>query len=263
MGEHRRSGVPPLKHTEQPRRSGVPPLDGVEQPENAATPRVETATDNAAGRRIYDQPPEFGYFRPEDAVGNLIGNLPHWRQEGVTYFVMFRLADSLPQAKLQEWLHERDAWLASHQKPWDACTTSAYHKRFTARIEKWLDAGYGSCVLARREIRCVVTDALRHFDGQRYWLDAWVVMPNHAHVVVTPLGDYGLSTILHTWKSFTSHAAVKLLPDRRGPFWQRESFDHIVRGPDHLERFRIYIADNPRGLSADCYSLCCIANGTK
>ena len=248
------------------RRSGVSPLKGIEQPHGGASPRTEKTAHDAAGRHTYDADPsclatpyEFGYFRPEDAVGNLAGKLPHWRQEGVTYFVTFRLADSLPQVKLHEWLRERDMWLVTHPKPWDDHTTSAYHRQFTARIEKWLDAGYGSCVLARHEIRSVVTNALRHFNGVRYSLDAWVAMPNHVHVVVTPLRDNGLSAILHTWKSFSSHTIGKLLPDWNGHFWQKESFDHIVHGPDHLERFRIYIADNPRGLSADTYSLCCNA----
>ncbi len=219
---------------------------------------------NAAGRRVYymndnDFPcwagsREVGYFRPTEEAANLVGNLPHWRQDGVTYFVTFRLADSLPQAKLDEWVRERDASRAAHPKPWDDATNIAYHRQFTAKIEKWLDTGYGSCMLAGSEIRSIVANALRHFDRVRYWLDSWVVMPNHVHVVVTPLADYDLSQILHSWKSFTSHSIVKLLPDWRGPIWQKESFDHIVRSPDHLERFRIYIADNPRGLSADRYS---------
>lgn len=224
-------------------------------------PGVGAPTDNAAGRRIYDCPREFGYFRPEDAVGNVSGNLPHWRQEGVTYFVTFRLADALPQVKLQGWLRERDVWLASHPRPWDARTSTAYHKRFTARIEKWLDAGYGSC--ARPELRVIVANALPYFNGSRYELDAWVVMPNHVHAVVTPLAANGLSAVLHTWKSFTAHAIGRLLPGWHGPFWQKESFDHIVRGPDHLERFRLYIANNPRGLPADAYTLCCTVSERK
>ena len=254
MSNDRRRGVPP--HA-QDGRCGVPP-------------HAQELTENAAGRRIYDvvdtTSPDFacfaasheiGYFRPEDEVANLNGNLPHWRQEGVTYFVTFRLADSLPQAKLKQWLHERDAWLALHPKPWDEATRSEYHRQFTARIEKWLDAGHGSCVLAHKPVRDLVADALRHFDGSRYGLDAWVVMPNHVHTVLTPFPDHDLSRILHAWKSFTSHAIGKLLPDWQGPFWQKESFDHIVRGPDHLERFRMYIVRNPRGLPTDSYTVCC------
>ncbi len=253
------------------RRSDVPPLKETDPMQREVLSHGRWAATNAAGRRIYELDAglfdmsasasccsaishECGYFEPKEPVANLAGNLPHWRQEGVTYFVTFRLADSLPQAKLDEWLRERDAWLATHPKPWDDAIHNDYHRQFTARLEKWLDAGHGSCVLARSELRYVAADALRHFDGIRYWLDAWVVMPNHVHVVVTPLADHDLSKILHTWKSFTSHAIVKLLPEWQGPFWQKELFDHIVRSPDHLERFRIYIADNLRGLPADSYS---------
>jgi REP element-mobilizing transposase RayT len=197
---------------------------------------------------------ERGYFRPSEEAANLAGNLPHWRQDGVTYFVTFRLADSLPSAKLRQWLSERDTWLVAHPKPWDQLTHDAYHRHFTAKLEKWLDAGYGSCVLARGDIRAIVANALPHFDGARYWLDAWVVMPNHVHVVLTPLAGYDLSAILHSWKSFTSHAILKLLPGWEGPLWQKESFDHIVRDADHLQRFRAYIANNSRGLPPGTYS---------
>jgi type I restriction enzyme R subunit len=131
------------------------------------------------------------------------------------------------------------------------------------RVEAWLDQGMGSCALRNPANAAIIKEALQHFDGQRYELASYVIMPNHVHVVLAPLADYSLSTILHAWKSFTSHTIGKLLPDRRGPFWQKESFDHIVRGPDHLERFRIYIADNPSGLSADCYTLCCNTARTK
>jgi REP element-mobilizing transposase RayT len=261
MSTTRRSGGPPLSISKN-RRSGGPPLKKSKSRRNGAPPlnQNDQTPPNAASRRVCDSavsalPHETGYFRPEDEPANLAGNLPHWRQEGVTYFVTFRLADSLPRARLEEWLYERDAWLAVHPKPWDLVLSREYHRRFTAKLERWLDAGYGSCVLARSELRSIVTGTLRHFDGIRYGLDAWVVMPNHVHVLLTPWGDYSLSTVVQTWKSFTSHSIGKLLPDWKGAFWQKESFDHIVRGPDHLERFRLYIENNPRKLSPDRYSL--------
>jgi type I restriction enzyme R subunit len=210
------------------------------------------ATD-AAGRRSYDDDPsgpdashEFGFFRPEDAIGNVVGKLPHWRQEGVTYFVTFRLADSLPQTKLREWLQEREAWLAVHPKPWDDDTNRAYHRQFTARIGKRLDAGYGSCVLARQEIRSIVADALRHFDGMRYGLGAWIVMMNHVHAIVRPLACnlYPLEKILQSWKQFTAKRILR----QSGvgvSLWQEESFDRIVRDEEHLYRCVQYIGSNP------------------
>lgn len=211
---------------------------------------------NAAGRRIYEKAErQIGYFCPEEPVAKVAGNLPHWRQEAVTYFVTFRLADSLPEAKLKAWKRERDSWVAARPKPWNDAIRDAYHRQFTAVIEKWLDAGHGSCLLARKDVRAVVCSALRHFADVRYTLDAWIVMPTHVHAVLTPLADYELSSILHTWKSFTSHAVRRILPEWSGPLWQKESFDHIVRGPDHLERIRAYIAQNPLGLPPDSYTL--------
>src|SRR5438132_5294859 len=62
------------------------------------------------------QPPLISFFDPEAPVEELFGNLPHWRQRGATYFVTFRLADSLPQGKLQQWVRERDAWFDAHPK---------------------------------------------------------------------------------------------------------------------------------------------------
>jgi REP element-mobilizing transposase RayT len=73
-----------------------------------------------------------------------------------------------------------------------------------------------------------VADALRHFDGERYRLVAWCVMPNHVHAVVQPAAGHVLEEIVHSWKSFTAHQANKLL-GRTGPFWMAEAYDHLVR----------------------------------
>ena len=94
-----------------------------------------------------------------------------------------------------------------------------------------------------------VEDTLRHYDNDRYRLDEFVVMPNHVHAIVAPLGEYLLSPILHAWKSFTAHKINKVL-GRRGAFWQKESFDHIVRSAASLEKFRQYIRDNPKNVVA-------------
>ncbi|HID22932.1 MAG TPA: hypothetical protein EYP14_11110, partial [Planctomycetaceae bacterium] len=173
----------------------------------------------------------YAFFDPTEPVVNLKGNLPHWRQEHVTYFVTFRLADSVPQHKLRLWRRERDEWLRSHPQPHSAATRRQYLRRFTARLERWLDAGYGECLLQRPQVRAIVEQALRHSDGERYYLDEFVVMPNHVHVLVTPRPGHSLSKIVQSWKSFTAHVINNLL-GRRGALWQKEYFDHIVRNPD-------------------------------
>lgn len=102
----------------------------------------------------------------------------------------------------------------------------------------------GSCVLGRPEIAAIVHDALLHFEGQRYHLGAWCVMPNHVHVVLTPVAGHHLSHILHTWKSFTSNK-INCRLRRKGPLWERESFNHLIRNAKYIERFILYTESNP------------------
>ena len=186
------------------------------------------------------------YFDPERPIGFVRGgNLPHWRQEGVTYFVTWRTADSMPRERVEQWQREREEWLAQHPEPHSESEKAEYDRLFSERWEKWLDECHGECLLARPELKAVVESALRHFDGQRYRLDAFVVMPNHVHVLVTPLGAHRLSEIVQNWKSYTAHEINRRL-GRKGSFWQKESFDHIVRSADEMERLRKYIRDNPK-----------------
>jgi valyl-tRNA synthetase/REP element-mobilizing transposase RayT len=170
--------------------------------------------------------------------------LPHWQQEGATYFVTFRLADSIPADKLVHLEEERERWVSSHPEPWSTPEKRQYYERFCVPIERWLDAGYGSCLLARPHSANVVSDALKHFDGERYELGAWVVMPNHVHVLVTPKPDHDLSEILHSWKRFSARE-INRLEGREGQLWQHESYDHIVRNGDSLGRIQEYIERNP------------------
>ena len=197
------------------------------------------------------------YLDPQQSIANLQGNLSHWRQEHVTYFVTFRLADSIPAAALELWRRERDDWLDRNPLPHSPDQKREYDQQFTNRFHKWLDAGHGECVLGNPDIRQIVTQALVHFQNTRYLLREWVVMPNHVHVIVTPLPSHKLSDILHSWKSFTAKKINQLL-GRTGVIWQKESFDHILRGPDQLERIERYIHNNPQSLAADRYTLGCI-----
>ena len=197
------------------------------------------------------------YFDPVAPIAFLSGDLPHWRQEGTTYFVTFRLADSLPQEKLQQWQTERDLWLQTHPEPHDEAARREYYELFPQRLQQWLDAGTGSCVLAIPEVKELVEKSLRHFDGQRYRLHEFVVAPNHVHAILSPSGEHTLSEILHSWKSFTAHEILKLpnsgtesgraVPALSPPshtIWQKESFDHIVRSPASMEKFRQYIRNH-------------------
>ena len=195
-------------------------------------------------------------FDPNGGTRKTRRNLPHWMQEGCLYFVTFRLADALAQAQLRQWEDERRIWMGFHPQPWDASTWNEYDQRFSQRIDAWLDAGRGSCLLARPEVSEIVVAALRHFDGERYDIDAFVVMPNHVHVLVAPREPWDLRRIEHSWKSFTAKE-INRLCGRTGALWLEEGFDHIVRSEAHRDHFRGYIAENPgkAGLRDDQYFL--------
>lgn len=187
--------------------------------------------------------PLFVPFDPEMPVTIHVRNLPHWQQPGCTYFVTFRLADSLPQETLKRWQTERKHWLQSNPTLHSTGQRRQFHELFPARLERWLDSGFGECWLRKPEVAAVVEQALKHFAGQRYELGAHVIMPNHVHVLVTPLGDSTLEQIVQSWKSFTAHKINDLL-NREGPVWQPEYFDHLVRNEQALQRYTEYIRQN-------------------
>ena len=180
--------------------------------------------------------------------------LPHWHQESKTVFVTFRLADSLPQEKLQELQAFKTQWLNAHPLPWSKDTNWEYEKNVRQKTEKWLDQGHGSCILGRVDIRRIVVNALLFHHGTRYILHHCVVMPNHVHLLVTPVGDYELSKTIGSVKRFTANAINKAL-GTQGTIWQRLMFDHLVRNAQQYERCVNYITDNPRNLPPDTFTL--------
>ena len=121
---------------------------------------------------------------------------------------------------------------------------SALEKLHSERVESYLDAGHGRCWLQQPEIAEIVQNALKHFDGKRYHLLAWCIMPNHVHLVVQPLHAVRISALVHSWRSWTAKEANKLL-ERDGEFWQAESYDHLVRDETDLRHVVQYAFENP------------------
>lgn len=184
------------------------------------------------------------FFDPRADIEKHTSVLPHWEQPGASYFVTFRLADSLPKEKLEEWKCERDAWIEAHPKPWSEEVEKDFHERFSSTIEHWLDAGHGSCVLRDPSASRIVGDALNHFEGQRCIQHAWVVMPNHVHALFTLLGEHHLDQLLHSWKSFTANK-IHAFTEERGRCWQRDYFDRLIRDQAHFQNCVRYIRKNP------------------
>lgn len=208
----------------------------------------------------------FELFDPHAEVRITAGNLPHWYQPGVTYFVTWRTADSLPHDVTDLWHRRRDDWLRRHRinptnPRWKAQFESLpevlqleFHRTFSTEYLSMLDKGWGECVLRRRELAELVAHSLRHFDGQRYSLGDFVVMPNHVHLLVSLLGNTDIEKQCYSWKKFSA-GEINAALGRKGRFWQEESFDHLVRSPTHFDAFSDYILTNGEraGLANDSY----------
>jgi REP element-mobilizing transposase RayT len=173
--------------------------------------------------------------------------LPHWSQDGASYFVTFRLGDSLPAAVVAALKSERETLRAQARQGGRRLTTdeeARLRRLYSEKVERYLDAGHGACWMKQDAIAKIVADALLFFDEQRYDLWAWVVMPNHVHVVVQPRAGHLLSGLLHSWKSYTSKEVGKAV-GARGQIWQDESFDHLIRDAAEWDRCIRYILSNP------------------
>ncbi len=191
-------------------------------------------------------PPGFQGLRSDKPLTIYVRHLSHWRQEGATYFVTFRLHDSLPLAKLAELAAFRREWERRNPPPHSDEQLQELAQETIRRIDRWLDQGLGSCCLKEPELAKYVSAAMHYFDNKRYELGCYVVMPNHVRVVVRPLlcETEPLERILQSWKRHTSLEINRIL-GVAGQLWQHDSFDRIVRDEEHLYRVIQYIGTNP------------------
>ena len=173
--------------------------------------------------------------------------MPHWTQDGATYAITFRLGDSLPKTVLDAWLFERENIVKTAKqmkRPLSANEEKRLDYLYSEKVGKHLDAGHGACWMKDDRVAKLVAEALKHFDGERYDLAAWCVMPNHVHVLVRPRTEHKLEGILHAWKSFTAHEANKILK-LKGQFWEEEYYDHLIRDDADFAHCLEYVLDNP------------------
>ncbi len=161
------------------------------------------------------------------------GYLPHFDKAGLVQSVTFRLADSLPRAFLER-----------SEKSIAALPGRKRQIEREKLIADWLDRGEGECHLRDPRIAELVENALLHFDGERYRLLGWCVMPNHVHAMIETMEGQPLDRVLHSWKSFTAKEANRILR-RSSKFWQREYHDRFVRDDDHFANALRYIEGNP------------------
>jgi len=181
-------------------------------------------------------------------------NLPHIQTNNATLFVTFRLAGSLPKCAIERFKKEdeqRQERLNNISDP-EQMKTESYReqKRQFGRWDGILDrSGQGPRWLQQPEIAKLVSDSLHFFDNKKYALICFCIMPNHVHVVFTPLKKENgacrsLRTIMHSIKSYSANQANQLL-GLTGQFWQAESYDHVVRDEEELDRIIQYVVNNP------------------
>lgn len=183
------------------------------------------------------EPPALRHDTPRQApVWHSRGYLPHVENMAIQ-FITYRLFDSVPDSVVDGWRRE----LAIV----DGTDTNAPEcQELRRRVERYADAGHGSCFLRDSRIASIVQDNLLHFDGERYRLLAWCIMPNHVHVLIEVFGGWTVSRIVQGWRSFTAHALNSVL-GRTGRFWQPEYFDRYIRNERHFHDTVAYIDANP------------------
>jgi len=203
------------------------------------------------------------FYNPAESLQVHEKHLPHWGQDGASYFVTSRLADSMPQEKLRQWEQDRQGWLpdpgiknVEQIKTLNEEAQHEFHQRFTTLWHQWLDNGYGDCWLKHAEVRGLLVDAFVQRHGVMYELDAWVIMPNHFHAVVSLHPGSSLGVVLKHWKGGSARVINRAV-GRTSSLWQAEPFDHIVRSDLQLRHYRRYMAQNPvlARLRTDEYSV--------
>jgi REP element-mobilizing transposase RayT len=182
------------------------------------------------------------------------GYLPHFELENSTYFVTFRLFGTLPKNVVDEFEHERRI-ISEMAKKENRELTAQERTRLkyleSTKVQQYLDKGIGECWLKEPSVARMIKASIHHFDGSRYVSHALCIMPNHVHWLLTPLQngppsrvDSPLSSIMHSMKSYTSHEANKILK-RKGNFWSREYYDHLIRSSEQFGRLLVYVLENP------------------
>jgi len=180
---------------------------------------------------------------------------PHWSQSGAIVFVTFRANDSIPPDVIRRWGREKNDWLDRRGllegRHWsdvisqlDATIRGEFNRQFNRCREDFLDTCQGRCLLRDPALSKIVADSLMHFDGERYRMGDFIVMPNHVHLLAAFANPESMAAQFDSWTHYTAFRLHQAIGER-GKFWQQEPFDHLVRSVDQYEYLRRYIADNP------------------
>lgn len=197
-----------------------------------------------------DPPTSFQGLRNDLPLKKYERYLPHWRQDGATYFVTFRLHDALPIAQQVNLKEMKQEWERKNPPPHSRDKLEELNQLLGLEADRWLDTGFGCCALRSAKYRCLLINTMAFFDlnetlEPRYELGAWVVMPNHVHLMVRPMipSRWDLEALLQSWKRNSSRR-INRIGQTKGRLWMPESHDRIVRDPEHLWKCLQYIGRN-------------------
>lgn len=199
---------------------------------------------------------EWQFYSHDNVALESRRNLPHIDMPGVLTFVTFRLADSMPKDVVQRWHDEIELWLGDHglagHSVDQVLSSSATEESLKSELRRFknrrwhghLDDCHGGCILSEGRVRRVVADSLLHFDGERYDIERFVIMPNHVHVLLQMRCEFLLRRELRNLLQYSARE-VNQLTGRTGSLWQTEPFDHLVRSEAQFEYLQKYIDENP------------------
>ncbi len=195
-------------------------------------------------------------------------DLPHIQPIGGTFFVTYRLKDTLPRTVAEQFKQEKQARYRQLREAEDETLKQRLYeeqKRQFARYDNFLDRCVcGERWLQRPEIATEAVNSLGFWADKWYELIAYTVMPNHVHAVMDlSIQDIGstitapslfdesesveyrqLYQVMKSVKNFSARKSNELL-NRSGSFWQKESYDHLVRDEKELRRIIRYVLENP------------------
>jgi len=180
-------------------------------------------------------------------------HLPHVFAEDKPIFITYRLNFTLPKKVMDQYKKQIEDWnkelLALPQAEREIRLQTKDNRFFD-----WFDRLIAispdvPSLLHKDGIREIVEESFKHFDGLRYTLLCYCIMPNHVHVLILPRLQedgkiYSISHIVYTWKKYTAAAINKIL-GKQSSLWQKESYDSLVKDNNSLERVLEYIVNNP------------------
>ena len=189
----------------------------------------------SAEPRVPNFEPRVSSFEPRG--WNSRGYLPHFDSNDRIQHVTFHLVDSLPKETVERLVAEIQQ-----------VDPDRRDIEMRSGLEALVDAGHGVCWLRRADCARIVQDALLHFDGERYRMIAWVVMPNHVHALFQTLDGWSMNTVVGSWKTFTANAIGRIVRQSGEPapsIWHPEFWDRFIRNDHHFASALAYIHNNP------------------